>query len=82
MPWNGRQELLIDRFDGRALMDFIREYNPRNAPRQEPTDEQIDTDNLVAFYSYRNLVKFRVKKSTLRQSPDSSTAGWPYSTSK
>mmetsp|Transcript_13373 Transcript_13373/g.48685 ORF Transcript_13373/g.48685 Transcript_13373/m.48685 type:complete len:571 (+) Transcript_13373:246-1958(+) len=62
MPWNGRQDVMIDRFDGRALLDFIREYNPRVQWPPELTDEQIETAQLVNFYSYRNLVKFRVKK--------------------
>jgi hypothetical protein len=31
MPWQGRRGNMIDRFDARAMMDFITEYN---GPRQ------------------------------------------------
>ncbi len=28
MPWQGHKDVLIDRFDGRAHLDFITEYKP------------------------------------------------------
>ncbi|KAJ6681960.1 CLK4-ASSOCIATING SERINE/ARGININE RICH PROTEIN [Salix koriyanagi] len=40
IPWNGKQDVLIDRFDGRALLDFIREFGTRRHRRRGFTDEE------------------------------------------
>jgi hypothetical protein len=39
IPWNGQQDNLIDRFDGRALLDFYREPDARLKSRPRTTDE-------------------------------------------
>ena len=38
LPWNGDQENMIDRFDGRALLDFYREPVKRD---QNKTADEI-----------------------------------------
>ncbi|GLT54117.1 hypothetical protein SLA2020_273440 [Shorea laevis] len=42
IPWNGKQDILIDRFDGRALLDFIRDSGSRHFRhrRRGFTDEE------------------------------------------
>jgi hypothetical protein len=39
IPWNGQQDNLIDRFDGRALLDFYREPDARLKNRPKTSDE-------------------------------------------
>jgi arginine/serine-rich splicing factor 16 len=45
LPWNGKEDNLIDRFDGRALLDFYREPPPR-AP-QPKTDDELELEQKV-----------------------------------
>lgn len=49
----------IGRFDGRALLDVIREYDPRLRPAREKTDEEEELEELVNFERYRDLIKQR-----------------------
>eukprot|EP00884_Botryococcus_braunii_P014638 jgi/Botrbrau1/23175/Bobra.0041s0026.1 len=56
LPWNGQQDNLIDRFDGRALLDFYQE--PPQVKRVK-TDREKHLDELVAFEAFRDLVKLR-----------------------
>ncbi|KAL3676389.1 hypothetical protein R1sor_026337 [Riccia sorocarpa] len=67
IPWNGKENNLIDRFDGRALLDFIREYDPRTRPVREKTDEEEELDELVNFERYRDLIKQRRRGLTDEQ---------------
>ena len=39
LPYNGNHDNMIDRFDGRALLDFYRE--PLPIKRQKTADEQM-----------------------------------------
>lgn len=55
IPWNGRTDNLIDRFDGRALLDFYREP-PAASARPPRREEDIELDELVAFEAFRDLV--------------------------
>lgn len=57
IPWNGKQDVLIDRFDGRALLDFIRDS--RNIRVQEKTEEEEELEEFVNFERYRDLIKHR-----------------------
>ncbi|KOM45026.1 hypothetical protein LR48_Vigan06g033200 [Vigna angularis] len=57
IPWNGKQDVLIDRFDGRALLDFIRDSSHRRAP--EKSEEEEELEEFVNFERYRDLVKHR-----------------------
>ena len=41
-PWNGAEDNLIDRFDGRALLDFYREPDPRS--RRPKTEDELELD--------------------------------------
>ncbi|BBN18519.1 CLK4-associating serine/arginine rich protein [Marchantia polymorpha subsp. ruderalis] len=67
IPWNGKQTNLIDRFDGRALLDVIREYDPRTRPVREKTEEEEELDELVNFERYRDLIKQRRRGFTDEQ---------------
>lgn len=40
IPLNGDPEAMIDRYDGRALMDFIVE--PRRCPNPQPTASEAE----------------------------------------
>ncbi|KAI3908588.1 hypothetical protein MKX01_025582 [Papaver californicum] len=57
IPWNGKQDVLIDRFDGRAHLDFIRDS--RNIRVQEKTEEEEELEEFVNFERYRDLIKHR-----------------------
>ncbi|XP_077250070.1 CLK4-associating serine/arginine-rich protein isoform X3 [Tasmannia lanceolata] len=64
IPWNGKQNILIDRFDGRALLDFIRESDSRLFRVQEKTEEEEELEEFVNFERYRDLIKHRRKGFT------------------
>ncbi|KAK1279369.1 hypothetical protein QJS04_geneDACA020718 [Acorus gramineus] len=49
IPWNGKQNILIDRFDGRALLDFIRDSESRPFRVQEKTEEEEELEEFVNF---------------------------------
>ena len=57
IPWNGKQDVLIDRFDGRALLDFIRDTGHRRI--QEKSEEEEELEEFVNFERYRDLIKHR-----------------------
>ncbi|KAM1063115.1 hypothetical protein TB2_026873 [Malus domestica] len=57
IPWNGKQDVLIDRFDGRALLDFIRDT--RHLRAQEKSEEEEELEEFVNFERYRDLIKHR-----------------------
>ncbi|KAL9245794.1 hypothetical protein vseg_019402 [Gypsophila vaccaria] len=59
IPWNGKEDILIDRFDGRALLDFIRDPATRRLPQQEKTEEEEQLEEFVNFERYRDLIKHR-----------------------
>ncbi|ONK64626.1 uncharacterized protein A4U43_C07F28130 [Asparagus officinalis] len=59
IPWNGKQDVLIDRFDGRALLDFIRDSSSRPYRVQEKTEEEEELEEFVNFERYRDLIKHR-----------------------
>ena len=61
IPWNGKEENLIDRFDGRALLDIIREYSSATHQHLLPerTEEEDELEVMVNFQRYRDLVKQR-----------------------
>ncbi|XP_042438578.1 CLK4-associating serine/arginine rich protein-like [Zingiber officinale] len=59
IPWNGKQDILIDRFDGRALLDFIRDHSSRNSRVQHKTEEEEEVEEFVNFERYRDLIKLR-----------------------
>ncbi|XP_020554819.1 CLK4-associating serine/arginine rich protein isoform X2 [Sesamum indicum] len=59
IPWNGKQDILIDRFDGRALLDFIRDSSSRRFRAPEKTEEEEELEEFVNFERYRDLIKHR-----------------------
>ncbi|CAH9053869.1 unnamed protein product [Cuscuta epithymum] len=59
IPWNGKQDILIDRFDGRALLDFIRSTSSRNIHAPQRTEEEEELEEFVNFERYRDLIKHR-----------------------
>ncbi|XP_068637833.1 uncharacterized protein [Aristolochia californica] len=59
IPWNGKQDILIDRFDGRSLLDFIRDSNSRQIRSQEKSEEEEELEEFVSFERYRDLIKHR-----------------------
>ncbi|RVX21497.1 hypothetical protein CK203_001788 [Vitis vinifera] len=59
IPWNGKQNILIDRFDGRALLDFIRDSDSRHFRAQQKTEEEEELEEFVNFERYRDLIKHR-----------------------
>lgn len=56
IPMNGQQDNLIDRFDGRALLDFYREPVTSKQARAK-TEDELELEELLAFETYRDLVK-------------------------
>ncbi|XP_065028378.1 uncharacterized protein LOC135651825 isoform X2 [Musa acuminata AAA Group] len=59
IPWNGKQDILIDRFDGRALLDFIRDSSSHAYRVQQKTEEEEELEEFVNFEHYRDLIKLR-----------------------
>jgi len=59
IPWNGKQDVLIDRFDGRALLDFIRDPSSRPFRVQEKSEEEEELEEFVNFERYQDLIKHR-----------------------
>nr|XP_043631756.1 CLK4-associating serine/arginine rich protein [Erigeron canadensis] len=59
IPWNGKQDVMIDRFDGRALLDFIRDPDSRRFRVVEKTEEEEELEEFVSFERYRDLIKHR-----------------------
>ncbi|CAN4079662.1 unnamed protein product [Withania somnifera] len=59
IPWNGKQDILIDRFDGRALLDFIRDASSRHRRAPQRTEEEEELEEFVNFQRYRDLIKHR-----------------------
>ncbi|XP_058228412.1 uncharacterized protein LOC131336552 isoform X2 [Rhododendron vialii] len=57
IPWNGKEDILIDRFDGRALLDFIRDSSSRRFRAPEKTEEEEELEEFVNFERYRDLIK-------------------------
>lgn len=59
----GLAELLIAyylfRFDGRALLDFIRDSSSRRFRVPEKTEEDEELEEFVNFERYRDLIKHR-----------------------
>jgi arginine/serine-rich splicing factor 16 len=55
MPWQGRSDVLIDRFDVRAHLDYI----PENPPQAEATtnEELLREDRLANYERYRIIVQ-------------------------
>lgn len=51
--------MLIDRFDGRALLDFIREPGSRHFRAQQRSEEEEELEEFVNFERYRDLIKHR-----------------------
>uniref|UniRef100_A0A0E0D1R4 Suppressor of white apricot N-terminal domain-containing protein n=1 Tax=Oryza meridionalis TaxID=40149 RepID=A0A0E0D1R4_9ORYZ len=49
IPWNGKQDVLIDRFDGRALLDFIHDSSSRPFRVQEKSEEEEELEEFVNF---------------------------------
>lgn len=50
---------LISRFDGRALLDFIRDSDSRHFRAQQKTEEEEELEEFVNFERYRDLIKHR-----------------------
>uniref|UniRef100_A0A803KSC0 Suppressor of white apricot N-terminal domain-containing protein n=1 Tax=Chenopodium quinoa TaxID=63459 RepID=A0A803KSC0_CHEQI len=59
IPWNGKEDNLIDRFDGRALLDFIRDPETHRFRQLEKTEEEEELAEFVNFERYRDLIKHR-----------------------
>lgn len=59
IQWNGKQDVLIDRFDGRALLDFIRDSSSRPFRVQGKSEEEEELEEFVNFERYRDLIKHR-----------------------
>ncbi|CAI5533219.1 unnamed protein product [Closterium sp. Naga37s-1] len=57
IPWNNREDTLIDRYDGRAMLDFIREYDPHRHGLREMTEQQEEEEEACNFERYRDLVR-------------------------
>lgn len=47
------------RFDGRALLDFIRDPDSRRFRVIEKTEEEEELEEFVSFERYRDLIKHR-----------------------
>ena len=54
LAWNGDAENMIDRFDGRALLDFYKDPDPRNKPQK--TDDELELEEVpLPSYAFTTL---------------------------
>lgn len=53
MPWQGNQDILIDRFDVRAHLDFI----PETKTKKEEEEVSTQEDRLINYERYRILAQ-------------------------
>ncbi|KAF5958237.1 hypothetical protein HYC85_005462 [Camellia sinensis] len=60
IPWNGKEDIMIDRFDGRALLDYIRDSSSRRFRTPEKTEEEEELEEFVNFERYRDLIKHQL----------------------
>ncbi|KAH9711885.1 DRY EERY domain-containing protein [Citrus sinensis] len=74
IPWNGKQDVLIDRFDGRALLDFIREP-AKHLHAQKKSEEEEELEEFVNFERYRDLIKHRRRGCRFHPSQPSASKG-------
>ena len=51
--------VLMRRFDGRALLDFIRDPSSRPFRVQEKSEEEEELEEFVNFERYQDLIKHR-----------------------
>ncbi|XP_041353654.1 CLK4-associating serine/arginine rich protein-like isoform X2 [Gigantopelta aegis] len=54
MPWQGNRDNMIDRFDVRAHLDFIPEYDPK---KETPMKVNDDEERHLNYERYRTLVE-------------------------
>ncbi|CAD6203933.1 unnamed protein product [Miscanthus lutarioriparius] len=80
IPWNGKQDVLIDRFDGRALLDFIRDSSSlvffeskRNLKKRKISDE-AGLQHVVQELEAKALLPFSFDKPQSSQPPASKGA--------
>lgn len=52
-------EYYFCRFDGRALLDFIRDGSSKRSRVPEKTEEEEELEEFVNFERYRDLIKNR-----------------------
>ena len=50
ISWNGQQDNLIDRFDGRALLDFYREPDAQSM-RQRKTEDELELEEVSFIHN-------------------------------
>ena len=55
IPWNGDDDNMIDRFDGRAILDFYIEPSTTKQ-NQQKSSKELEFEQLLLFESYRDLV--------------------------
>lgn len=58
-PTNVPFSVFLGRFDGRALLDFIRDSGSRTFRAQQKTGEEEEVEEFVNFERYRDLIKHR-----------------------
>jgi hypothetical protein len=59
LPWAGRRDCLIDRFDVRAEMADIPLYDPATAPVKKLSGDEQEIQQLCNFERYRDIVDKR-----------------------
>ena len=56
MPWPGDSRIMIDRFDARANLDFIPEYNSKT-DKQELSQEESKEQRVTNYERYKILIQ-------------------------
>lgn len=56
IPMNGQHDNLIDRFDGRALLDFYREPVVGQHNKQK-TEDELELEEVMIFKSAMNAIE-------------------------
>ncbi|GAX81785.1 hypothetical protein CEUSTIGMA_g9213.t1 [Chlamydomonas eustigma] len=74
IPWSVQPDVMIDRFDGRALLDLFRDYDSETVLKKQRTAEEEKLQKILAFESYRDLVHLMAKGLSERQGLDAAVA--------
>ena len=79
IPWNGQQDNLIDRFDGRALLDFYKEPDGHSR-RQHKSEDEIELDevnyHLIASSMAISLTMVMAQRHRLQACKPTSPLQW------
>jgi len=64
MPWQGNEHQLIDKFDGRALLDpiSIATFKASGRVRPPPNPDEQELESKICYERYRSIIEYTKAK--------------------